>query len=101
MARVTWTRAAQEDVRAIRRFIAQDSPAAADAMVRRLRAAGVTLARFPETGRIVPEYGVPEYREVIVNPFRVIYWYRRETDRVQVLMVVHGSRMLPPLPDPS
>ena len=99
MARVTWTEAAQRDVRQIHEHITRDSRPAADALVRRLRAEGARLARFPESGRIVPEYDDPQYRELLVSPYRLVYRYQRHTDRVQVLMVMHGSRLLPPAPD--
>lgn len=99
MARVTWLDAAVNDLRLIHRYIAQDSRRAADMMVRRLRTESMRLASYPESGRVVPEFGDPRYRELIVAPYRLIYRYRRDIDRVQVLMVVHSSRLLPPLPD--
>ncbi|MGE0539147.1 MAG: type II toxin-antitoxin system RelE/ParE family toxin [Dehalococcoidia bacterium] len=76
--------------------MARDSPAAAAAIVRRIRNEGRRLARYPEIGRIVPEYNDVSYREVIVVPYRVIYRYFRDQDIVRVLTVVHGSRLLPP-----
>ncbi|MGD9893788.1 MAG: type II toxin-antitoxin system RelE/ParE family toxin, partial [Dehalococcoidia bacterium] len=54
------------------------------------------LARYPEIGRIVPEYNDVSYREAIVVPYRVIYRYFRDQDIVRVLTVVHGSGLLPP-----
>ncbi len=87
------------DLRLIHRYIAQDSRRAADMMVRRLRTESMRLAPYPESGRVVPEFGDPQYRELIVAPYRLIYRYHRDIDHVQALMVVHGSRMLPPLPD--
>ncbi len=98
MARVTWLSDARYDMREIRRYIARDSPAAAASMVQRLRAEAVRLAQFPETGRVVPEYGDPTIRELIVAPYRLMYRYQPERNRVQVIAVVHGSRQLPPLP---
>ncbi len=68
-------------------------------MVRRLRAQAAQLVRFPEMGRAVPEFADPTVRELIVAPYRLIYRYQRERDRVQIIAVVHGSRLLPPLPD--
>lgn len=84
--------------RDIYRFIAQASPSAA-AMMRRLRAQAAQLVRFLEMGRAVPEFADPTVPELIVAPYRLIYRYQRERDRVQIIAVVHGSRMLPPLPD--
>lgn len=97
MAKVGWTQAAQANVREIRRYIAHDSPAAAATVVRRLRAEAARLARYPESGRIVIEYADPAIREVIVSPYRLIYQYRPERDEVQIIAVMHGSRLLPPI----
>jgi plasmid stabilization system protein ParE len=43
---------------------------------------------------MVPEYETQEIREVIERPYRVIY--KATAGRIDVLAVVHGTRMLPP-----
>lgn len=98
MARLTWTAPARRDMRAIHRYIAQDSPSAAGAMVERLRQEAGRLTRFPEIGRAVPEYHGSGIREVIVAPYRLLYRHDAARDRVQVLAVIHGSRQLPEAP---
>ncbi len=64
-------------------------------MVKRIQSAVAQLQAFPESGRIVPEYGLNELREVIVPPYRVVYRYLPERDLVQVVAVMHGRRLLP------
>lgn len=51
-----------------------------------------TLAGFPESGRIVPEFGVPQLREIIHPPFRIVY--RLDDDRVRVVRVWRSERQL-------
>jgi plasmid stabilization system protein ParE len=68
-------------------------------VVRRFRQEARTLARFPNLGRVVPEYADPAVRELIVAPWRLLYRYDPEIDRVRVIAVIHGSRLLPPLSD--
>ena len=68
-------------------------------MVERIHATVERLRDFPESGRIVPEYPGSALREVIVPPYRVVYRFDAERDLVQVLGVLHGSRLLPPLSD--
>jgi toxin ParE1/3/4 len=68
-------------------------------MVRRLRGEPARLEQFPESGRMVPEYGNRYIRELIVGSYRIVYRLLPDPDRVQVVMVVHGSRPLPPLDD--
>ena len=97
MAKVIWTAPAVEDLRQIHQFIAKDSKQYAAITVRSLRGAAERLRNFPESGRPVPELPGSRYREVIVSPYRVIYRYAEEKNRVWVLAVVHGSRLLPPI----
>ena len=98
MARVTITRPANEHLRHIHRFIAQDAPAAATRVIRRIRADVRLLAQHPQQGRIVPEYDDPAIREIIVAPYRVVYRYTAERDLVQVVAVYHSAQLLPTAP---
>lgn len=98
MARLTWTLPALREVRQIEQSISQQSLSGASTMTRRLRADAARLAMFPELGRVVPEWAIPNIRELIVGPYRLIYRYRRQEDRVQIIAVIHGSRRLPPRP---
>jgi toxin ParE1/3/4 len=50
------------------------------------------LAEFPESGRIVPEFGVPHLREIIQPPFRIVY--RLDKDRVRVVRVWRSERLM-------
>lgn len=92
MATVVLTAAARRDLRDIRRFIARDSESVAARMITSLMRAIGRLESFPESGRVVPEYGDESLRELIVAPFRVVY--RVSATRVRILMVVHGARRL-------
>lgn len=70
MTQVRWTEQATENLEAIKEFISQDSPAYALAVVGRLYEAAGQLARFPDSGRIVPEHGRSELRELVRPPYR-------------------------------
>lgn len=50
------------------------------------------LADFPESGRIVPEFNVPNLREIIHPPFRIVY--RLDGDRVRIVRVWRSERLL-------
>lgn len=65
----------------------------AELVVRRIIAAVERLGTFPESGRIVPERNAPEIREVIINPYRVVYRLGREA--VEIATVFRGSREFP------
>ena len=93
--RVIWAEIAGQDVQASWEFIARDSLMYAGSFVRRMREAARSLAESSERGRVVPEYGDPTIRELIVGNYRLVYQLTVET--VYILRVVHGSRLLPDL----
>ncbi|MBI5947474.1 MAG: type II toxin-antitoxin system RelE/ParE family toxin [Chloroflexi bacterium] len=90
--KVVWTDVARADLRAIRDYIASDSPVFGarvfEAIMRRVD----QLEQFPRSGRSVPEYDSVEVRELIEGAYRIIYFAGEE--EVSVLGVVHGARSL-------
>ena len=53
-------------------------------------AAVTPLAQFPESGRVVPEFGRDEIRELLHGEYRILY--KVEAHRLAVLTVRHGRR---------
>ncbi|MES9856338.1 MAG: type II toxin-antitoxin system RelE/ParE family toxin [Sedimenticola sp.] len=93
--RVKWTATARFDLRGIIRFIAIENRTQAKQILHRLQDKAEALATFPERGRVVPEIravGVHTHREIILNPWRIIY--RIEGSTVIVLAVLDGRREL-------
>ena len=62
--RIVWTEAASLDLEKATGYIARDSRYYAAAFVREVRAAARSLRLSPERGRIVPELGQPNIREL-------------------------------------
>ena len=93
----TWSPRSISDLEAIAAYISRDSPAYADIVVQRIVASVVRLASFPQSGRIVPEFGRPDLREVIVRPYRVVYRVRQAA--VEIATVVHAARLFRHLPE--
>ncbi len=93
MKRLVWSPRSLQDLLAIRDYIARDSPHYADLTVRRVFDAVERLARFPESGRLVPELRPRDIREVIVGSLRVVYRYDGGT--VGVVTVFNASRQFP------
>jgi len=90
--KIVWTRQAQEDLRAIRNFIARDAPITAASFVRRLRSATDRLRKFPESGQVIPELQKLNVREVIYGNYRLIYRFHENV--VEMLTVFHGAQIL-------
>ncbi|MCP5141579.1 MAG: type II toxin-antitoxin system RelE/ParE family toxin [Gammaproteobacteria bacterium] len=55
--RIEWSYQARSDLRALRAYIAKDSPVNARRFVDRIIAGVDRLADFPDMGRLVPEAG--------------------------------------------
>lgn len=55
------------------------------------------LSDLPEQGRVVPEWNEPAVREVMYDPYRVIY--EVSEDRVEILTLSHQRQQLPPARD--
>ena len=91
--KVHWTDTAVEHLRAIHDYIAKNSPQYALRVVDRLTRRSQQIAEFPLSGRLVPEFEVPEIREVLEGPYRIIYLIR--TDQVDVLAVIHSAQQIP------
>lgn len=88
--RVHWTDTAEGHLDAIHAYIAQDSPEYAIRMVDRLTRRSQQIAEFPLSGRIVPEFEMPQIREVIEGPYRIVCHIK--PDQVDVLAVIHGAQ---------
>lgn len=92
MAEVVWTPRALHDLEAIGAYHAASAPGHAALLVRRLMGVAERLGAFPQSGRIVPEIGDSDFREVLHRAFWIVYLYREEGDTVEVLAVFHSSR---------
>jgi len=90
-----WAPSARLDLKDLAAFIAEDSPSAAEHFVKILFEVVERLADFPESGRVVPEFGDPDIREVIRKPYRVIYRVDRAKGAVQIVRVWHAARGIP------
>ena len=93
--KLIWSPTARFDVKDIAAFIAEDSASAAERFVRSLLQAVERLADFPESGRIVPEFGDPAIREVIRKPCRIVYRVDHRKRIVEIARVWHAARGSP------
>lgn len=88
-----WSREAGENLVEIEAFIARDSAERAARFVDSLiDHAEALLSDNPQSGRIVPETGRPEIRELIYRGYRIVY--RLQAERIEILTVFEGHRQL-------
>ena len=93
MARkVEWTDPAWDDLAGVAEYIARDSEYYAAAFVQEMKEAAASLAEFAERGQIVPEFGDPSIRELLVKSYRLVY--RISEKRVVILTLIHGAQRI-------
>ena len=91
---LAWSPEAVEDIEAIASYIERDSLRYAQVVASKFIATAESIPDHPDIGRVVPEVGVSSVRERFVYSYRLIY--RIETERILVVAVIHGSRLLQP-----
>ena len=94
MVQVKWTKRALGDLREIYDFIAKDSPRYAQLQVEGICEAASNLAMFPNMGRHVPEFPHLPYREILFGSYRILYRAEEEQERVLIISILHGRRLL-------
>ena len=86
---------ARADLRDIVRYISFDAPDKALRFGQFLVYHTKVLARFPELGRIVPEFEDPFIREIIVRSYRVVYRLDHSKHLIEVIRFWHAARGIP------
>jgi len=92
MGRLRWTAQAVKDVETICEFIAKDSIVYAHLFAKDILQTVKRLAKFPKSGRIVPEFSNENIREIILGNYRIIY--RIKNNIIEILTVYHSARLL-------
>jgi len=87
---VKWSAPAKRDLKQIHDYIAKDSKYYAKKVAQNIVASTEALNEFPRIGRIVPEIGDTNVRELFVYSYRLIY--EISTDRIEILAIIHGKR---------
>jgi toxin ParE1/3/4 len=83
---------AQEDLLDIWLYVARDSLAAADRLLKRLETSFGRLLGHPKIGRRRPEFG-NEIRSLAVGSY--VIFHRAMPATVEIIRVLHGRRDLP------
>jgi plasmid stabilization system protein ParE len=91
--RIDWTAQALAELEAIKQHIAQDSPQAAQAMVRRLIECCEQLTILPRGAPILPRYGRDDLRMLYEQPYRIVY--QIYADRIEIVTLWHYRQSEP------
>jgi plasmid stabilization system protein ParE len=72
-------------------YIYRENPTAAVAFRRKAEKVLSRLRKFPQSGRVLPEFPDLPFREVIVPPYR--FFYRIKEKTVWIVAVWHGAQL--------
>ncbi len=90
MAQTTWSVQAIDDLFEIEEYLSRNSKAHAVLVTDAIVEAVGLLETFPHTGRVVPELGLQNLRELMVKKYRVVY-YLTFQDEVEIVTIRHSS----------
>jgi toxin ParE1/3/4 len=91
--RITFAVSAVQDLEAIRMWYTdQQVPEVGERLLGDILSAVERLVDFPESGRIVPEFGIVHLREIIHPPFRIVY--RLDKRSIRVVRIWRSERAL-------
>jgi len=91
--RVDWTFEAVAHLDGIYSTLLPFSERSAQEWVVRINERVLSLRDFPRLGRIVPEYRIERFRELIEPPYRIMY--QVFADRVEIVAIRHSAELLP------
>ncbi len=91
MPSVDWKRTAQNDLRAIVEYIADDNPEAAQALKDELVA---TVGQLPRNPKMYRVGRVPGTREIVVRKNYIVV-YADTPERITILRVLHAAQEYP------
>lgn len=94
---VRLSRSARADIEDIVRYISTDDSNRALRFGKFLIQHTKSLGQLPERGRVVPEFGDENVREIIVRAYRVVYRLNHHERVVQVIRFWHARRGIPKL----
>ena len=92
MASIQIANSAKRDFREIFNFISKQSIQNAEQLISTLKKEILILEKYPEIGHIAKEINDPEFREIKVYQYRVIYFF--QDDKVSKITIHHSSRVL-------
>jgi len=82
---IVWTVKSSEDIEAIVRYVARENPQAASELGRGIYERVQMLIQFPDAGRVVPEIGQSDWRELI-------YWKYHVNQRAEAIEIARVWR---------
>jgi len=93
MVKVNWTRQAIENIYEISEYFNHQPKQFAEQLTNKIFEKAKNLEQFPQMGRVVPEIGRSDIRELIFKNYRIIYHLITNT-QINILAVHNSFRPL-------
>jgi addiction module RelE/StbE family toxin len=93
MVKIVWTELSRDDLKEIFDFIAEDSQRYAVITINKIYQRAQGIIDNPRIGRIVPEFGNKNIRELLLGNYRIVYRIVTR-QQVDILRIYHSSRLL-------
>lgn len=90
MMKVLWTKPAFLDLQSIKEYIARDSVYYSEKFMMDIIKATERLSQFPKSGRVVPEIGEENTREIIYCSYRIMFQIRQNV--IYITQLTHGKQ---------
>jgi toxin ParE1/3/4 len=87
---IVWSLPARDDLKGIHDYIARDSKRYASRVVHDIRDKAKMLLDFPQVGKVVPEIGEDNLREISLYSYRILYEIM--SDAIYIHGVTHMRR---------
>lgn len=89
--KIRFSRSAHISFQSAINFIHQDNPTAAMKFVGRVEETLLRLEKYPDSGRMIPEFPALPYREILILPYR--FFYRVKGETVFIVAVWHSAQV--------
>lgn len=89
---ILWSPLALDRLRGYADYIAQDNPGAEMKWIDSIFDRTAQLSTNPNLGRVVPEFGNPQWRELICGYYRIIY--QKTPAQIWILTIRHSRQVL-------
>jgi len=87
---IKWTEPAEMDLGDIYAYIAEEAPVQAEQVVDRITEKVSLLQEQPRMGRLAPEAGRDDIRELTVYSYRIFYLETQNC--IYIIGIIHGRR---------
>lgn len=90
--KVFWTKESLQRLREIELYISRDNSIAAEKFIDKLVELAETLTTNSWRGRVVPEFSIPEIRELLFRNYRIVYIIKKS--RIEILTVFEDYQLI-------